>query len=360
MARSLLIDLSTESMRWQLSILSVQSKHHGSNRQSSKQRLYLNSSTNSFHALFLPTLLSKSLRDSLQLTKLPGSVSGQPFNIIDCKDCTITILDYCDQVQIDNVSNSKIFIGASSGSIFVRNCHNCTFTVACKQLRTRDCNDCTLYLYCKTEPIIECSEGMKFAPFNGAYPDHDKAMNAANLDPKNNLWYAVYDFNDELKSKKNWSILNESDEDGLWCPLGAATNFCPRILPEKASKELSIKTNEKDADDGLLCEISLDGNDDDEVTSNPASRSLEKRKEERKTSLKKKAIGSEDSIGNELVYKVTSLCGSFFEMFLTGVSLSSLPSKVLGWVSSWRDGVVAFFQKQEDVCSSTCSSSSSS
>ena len=168
-------------------------------------------------------------RDHVTLTKLPGSVSGQPFNIVKCSNSTLAVLDYCDQVQIDDVTKSRIFIGASSESIFIRDCKNCTFTVACKQLRTRDCTNCTIYLYCKTEPIIESSEGMKFGPFNGAYPGHEKAMRDANLTPNHNVWHAVYDFSDDLKTNRNWSYVQEEEEDPLWCPLGKAENCCPRV-----------------------------------------------------------------------------------------------------------------------------------
>ena len=96
-----------------------------------------------------------------QRMKNIGDVEGQPFDIIGCKDSELLVFDYCDQVQIDDSSNCKVLIGASSESVFVRNCRDCTFTVACKQLRTRDCSRCTFYLYCKTEPIIETSLQMR-------------------------------------------------------------------------------------------------------------------------------------------------------------------------------------------------------
>lgn len=63
-------------------------------------------------------------------------------------------------------------MAASSESVFVRECSNCSFTIACKQLRTRDCHDCTFYLYSKTEPVIELSDGLTFAPFNAAFDGH--------------------------------------------------------------------------------------------------------------------------------------------------------------------------------------------
>ena len=93
--------------------------------------------------------------------KEPNSVQGQPFDIADCMDCSLSVLDYSDMVQVDNVKNSKIFIAGSSESVFVRDCKDTVFTVACKQLRTRDCVNCTFYLYSKTEPIIETSNGMR-------------------------------------------------------------------------------------------------------------------------------------------------------------------------------------------------------
>jgi hypothetical protein len=82
-------------------------------------------------------------------TKLPNTIDGQPFDIADCNNATLLVLDNTDQVQIDNVVGSRIFVAASSESIFVRDCKDCTFVVACKQLRTRDCTNCTFYLYSK-------------------------------------------------------------------------------------------------------------------------------------------------------------------------------------------------------------------
>jgi len=100
-------------------------------------------------------------RKSEKLLKQSGPVQGQPFDILNCSDCELVVLGNCDMVQVDNVSDSKVFIGASSESLFVRNCSDCSFTVACKQLRTRDCQNCTFYLYCKTEPIIETSTDIR-------------------------------------------------------------------------------------------------------------------------------------------------------------------------------------------------------
>jgi len=95
------------------------------------------------------------------LVKLPGSVGGQPFDMANLKNCTCAVMDSTDQVQIDELEGCKVFLGATGESLFVRNCKDCTFYVAVKQLRTRDCTNCTFYLYCISEPIIEMSTDMK-------------------------------------------------------------------------------------------------------------------------------------------------------------------------------------------------------
>ena len=63
-----------------------------------------------------------------------------------------------------------------------------------------------------TEPVIEMSTGVRFAPFNGAYPEHLSHMEEAGLDPAINLWFAVFDFNDEEKTQKNWRLLDRHEE----------------------------------------------------------------------------------------------------------------------------------------------------
>ncbi|KAE8901442.1 hypothetical protein PF005_g11847 [Phytophthora fragariae] len=150
------------------------------------------------------------------LMKMPGQIEGQPFDLSDLDGCTIMLLDHINQVQIDNLSNCRVFIGPSSESVFVRNCSNCVFTIACKQLRTRDCSSCSIYLYSLTDPIIETSQQMTFAPFNGAYCGIERNFADARLEPTNNHWSQVYDFNDPDKTGCNWRILKLEEEAAPW------------------------------------------------------------------------------------------------------------------------------------------------
>lgn len=165
------------------------------------------------------------------LVKLPGSIDGQTFDIGDCKGSTLVLMDHTEQVQVDQLDACKVFIPACASSIFIRNCSNCIFYVSCRQLRLRDTTNCTLYTYSQGEVHIELSTGLKFACFNGGYPDHEKHLKSANLDIKQNLWYDIYDHNDPGKTGVNWSLLPESEYEAPWFPAGPCDLAIPRTKP---------------------------------------------------------------------------------------------------------------------------------
>ena len=181
--------------------------------------------------------------------KNPGDVDGQQFDIGDCENCTLVIMDHCEQVQIDMLKNCRVFVGACASSIFIRNCENCVFYTSCRQLRLREVVNSTFYIYSMAEVHIEYSNAVRFAPFNGGYPDHARHMQTANLDPKvrrcrrrgqwvccqwhgpavvdahvpphvplpsdapshhqHNLWYDIFDHNDPAKTHENWALVPE-------------------------------------------------------------------------------------------------------------------------------------------------------
>ncbi|TMW65813.1 hypothetical protein Poli38472_003578 [Pythium oligandrum] len=215
-------------------------------------------------------------RTNETLIKTPGKISGQPFDLSDLENCEVQLLDQIDQVQVDNVNNSRLFIGPSSESVFVRNCSNCIITVACKQLRTRDCTNCTIYLYSLTDPIIETSSDIKFAPFNGAYCGLEQHFKDARLEPTNNHWSQVYDFNDPDKSGHNWRLLKPDEECAPWvvdvtphvpdvASLGPCVNPVPRgagyIQYEESNsttmKSFSIATTQMQAQQALEAQASV-------------------------------------------------------------------------------------------------------
>jgi hypothetical protein len=162
------------------------------------------------------------------LIKSPGSIDGQMFDIADCKNSTLVVLDQTEQVQIDVLENCRVFLGACTSSIFIRNCKNCVFYTCCRQLRLREVTDSTFYIYSMAEVHIEYSSGLKFAPFNGGYAEQAQHLAAAHLDVKQNLWYDVYDHNDPGKTHSNWSLVPESEYEAPWFPAGPCEPAVPR------------------------------------------------------------------------------------------------------------------------------------
>lgn len=163
------------------------------------------------------------------LIKKPGEIDGQMFDIGDCANSTLIIMDNCEQVQIDQVKNCRIFIGACASSIFIRNCENCVFYTSCRQLRLREVLNSTFYIYSMSEVHIEESTSLQFAPFNGGYPEHSKHLQAANLDPLHNLWYDIFDHNDPGKSKKNWKLLPVDEYEMPWFPAGVPCELAVQL-----------------------------------------------------------------------------------------------------------------------------------
>lgn len=174
-------------------------------------------------------------QQQLTFTKGPGSIAGQMFNISDCSNCKIVIMDHCEQVQIDNVQNCQIFIGASASTIFVRNCDKCTIYCCSRQLRLRECFDCAFYVFSPSEVHIEMSKHVVFAPFMGGYAEHKDHLAAAKLNTEQNLWHQVYDHNDPDKTNANWSLLPVKDRNSPWFPDGSSALTFPSALSDEGA-----------------------------------------------------------------------------------------------------------------------------
>jgi len=133
-------------------------------------------------------------RNNELLTKEPGQINGLDFRIKDLNDCIVYLFDHTAVITIDRCTNTKFFIGPVKGSIFIRDCTDCEISVACSQFRSRNLYDSDVYLYAQNQPIIESSQGLRFAPYNLAYPFLDKHAIAAGLSKDDNKWDMVYDF----------------------------------------------------------------------------------------------------------------------------------------------------------------------
>ncbi|KAJ3253277.1 Glycine receptor subunit alpha-3 [Boothiomyces macroporosus] len=127
-----------------------------------------------------------------------------PFQIQDCSSVKIFLQDCYQQVTVDAVTDSLIFIGPCEGSVFIRDCKNCTFICAGQQLRLRGCENLYMNIYCNGQPIIETSKDIYFSCFQFYYPELQSLFDKVRLNVYKNDWIGVYDFNDA--GANNWTV----------------------------------------------------------------------------------------------------------------------------------------------------------
>jgi len=140
------------------------------------------------------------------IVRKPGSLDKREAYIEEVEDSEVYICEPTAQAFVDDCKRSLVLLGPCESSAFVRNCEDCTFWLAVQQLRTRDCRRCTFYLYSKTEPIIEASDELSFAPWAAAYPKCTAQFAEAGFDPQRNRWNAIFDFSGS-QERSHWRIL---------------------------------------------------------------------------------------------------------------------------------------------------------
>jgi len=146
------------------------------------------------------------VRDMNDAVVIKTKVEGEQFNIENCTNCDIFILDHSAAVFIDVCVDCRIFIGPVESSIFVRECVNSSMIIAAQQFRMRECQKCSVGLFSQTEPVIEMSKDIRIGCFDFSYFSLAEQCRKAKLNVWCNKWWQVHDFNAE-EGVSNWSIL---------------------------------------------------------------------------------------------------------------------------------------------------------
>ena len=145
-----------------------------------------------------------SKRTNETIVRRPGQIAGQSFMIEECTGCHIYLLDYSAAVNIDLCINCTVVVGPCESSVFIRDCTDCSFIIACQQLRMRDSHNLTLLLsVAASQPTIESSDALQLSAFRYSYPELASHFKAASLSPFNADWDNVHDFH--AKDGLHWS-----------------------------------------------------------------------------------------------------------------------------------------------------------
>jgi hypothetical protein len=71
----------------------------------------------------------------------------------------------------------------------------CTFVVACQQLRTHETTDSDFYLHVTSKGIVEDCSRTRFAPYSFRYDGSDDDFAESGLSSDVNHWNEIDDFN---------------------------------------------------------------------------------------------------------------------------------------------------------------------
>ncbi|KAM7541240.1 hypothetical protein Aperf_G00000046715 [Anoplocephala perfoliata] len=140
-------------------------------------------------------------------------ISGQTNAIcgrLPNEDSHMFVFDYVNTVTVDNCSDCMIVFGAVKTSIFIRNCDNCVILAACQQFRVRDSKNITAFVAAVSEPIIETSSGVHFAPFQFSYPQLNVQFHSAGLNQFNCSYSSIHDFSARSNAPINYDFLEPS------------------------------------------------------------------------------------------------------------------------------------------------------
>ena len=152
------------------------------------------------------------------LTKDAEEINLKDVALADLTECTVLLKGAPSAIHINKLKNCKIFCGPVPGSIFIRECIDCIFVLACQQLRIHSSTQSQFYIHVTSKAIIEDCNTVRFARYNWTYNDLEKHYEKSGLSKERNNWDKVDDFNwlaADVHSP-NWAILEESESVVTW------------------------------------------------------------------------------------------------------------------------------------------------
>ena len=144
--------------------------------------------------------------------------TGKDVNLFDLLGCTIKLYGALLTLHVNKLQNCTVFCGPVSSSVFIDDCKDCTFVLACQQLRVHTTVDTKFYLHVTSNAIVEDCARVGFAAYNWNYDELTKHFKIAGIQDQENNWALVKDFNwlrTDVQSP-NWYIIPEEDQTKTW------------------------------------------------------------------------------------------------------------------------------------------------
>jgi len=144
-------------------------------------------------------------------------VDNRVVGLVRVQDSDLFVRGSPSAMHVRDLINCRVIVGPTSGSIFIDRCQNCSFVVACQQLRIHRTHSTRFYTHVTSKAIIEDCTTASFAPYDITYPGLDEDYATSGLDRNRNNWNLVDDF-DFLASgaSPNWRLMDQSEAVVNW------------------------------------------------------------------------------------------------------------------------------------------------
>ncbi|KAF8093136.1 hypothetical protein N665_0389s0001 [Sinapis alba] len=136
------------------------------------------------------------------------------FTLSDLDSCQVHLTGTVNALFIHRLRNCKVYTGPVIGSILIDDVEDCVLVVASHQIRIHRAKKSDFYLRVRSRPIIEDSNGVRFAPYCLDYGGIEEDLKAAGLEEETEslCWANVDDFLWlRAVQSPNWSLLPEQE-----------------------------------------------------------------------------------------------------------------------------------------------------
>ena len=157
------------------------------------------------------------IKDRRETTIRPskGQITNNDVLLQDLTDCRVQILGTPSTVHVTGLTRCRVILGPVRTSVFVDDCCDCEFVLACQQLRTHRTNNSSFYIHVTSKAIIEDCAGVRFAPYGLEYDGLEADFGESGLNRRVNNWNDVDDFNLLYSEEKspNWRLIRENERE---------------------------------------------------------------------------------------------------------------------------------------------------
>jgi len=93
-------------------------------------------------------------------------LEGHDFELASLTECTVILKGSTSALYISKLTNCNAYVGPVSGAVFISDCVDCTFLIACHQIRVHTSTRNHIFAHVTSNPIIEHCTEMTFGKYN--------------------------------------------------------------------------------------------------------------------------------------------------------------------------------------------------